>query len=1349
LIDISPDDNLPSPVVRTIQRRTPGVLAPLSAAQELVWLQAQLAPNLPIHNETITVHRKGTLDVSALESSLNEIIRRHEAWRTTFDLIDGELCQIVQPHSAILVLFVDLRGVAASERDAEAVRVVSEDVCKPFDLKKGPLWRAKLLSLADDEHRLCLTVHRIIVDPVKAYQVFLRELRTLYAAFCEGKPSPLLELSIQYSDYAIWQRRQLRGKAMERHLAYWREQLAGELPALKWPWDRPRADVPTFRAAMRPVALPDALIRALKALGQQEDATQLMIFLAGFAVLLHRYTGQTDIILGTLAPRPRLKEVEGLLGCFLNPLVLRLDLAGNPTFGELVARVRGVVAAAEAHRDVPFGHLVKALQLQRDASRNPLFQIMLSLESPTSMPDSAWNLTWSDTTSGASNLDFHLELLEGPDRVAGRITYNADLFEWGTIERVDEHWQTLLDAAAANPGRRTAELPVMTDRERHQMVIDWNATGHPHRQATIHQLFESRVDQTPHAIAVVFENQRRTYRELNARANQLARSLRKLDVGPEALVAVFMERSLEVVVALLGILKAGGAYLPLAPADPKERLGMLLESAAPVVLITQERLMPKLPQLPQSAPRVVLIDGDRDLISREDTENLLANTGPENLAYVLYTSGSTGAPKGVQVEHGSVVNVLTSFERELGFGAEDVMVATTTLSFDIAGLEIFLPLITGARLEVARHEVARDPTQLASLLLRSHATAMQATPTTWEMLLADGWRGVPKLRMLCGGETLTPERARQLLVLGDGLWNVYGPTETTIWSTTYRVNGREVHRVPIGRPIANTLVLLLDESLNPVPLGVPGEIYIGGEGVARGYLNQPLLTTARFMPTPSAAEAGGRQYKTGDLGRYLPDGNIEFLGRLDDQVKIRGFRIEIGEIEAALIRHPAVRQTAVRYEEGPAGKRLVAYLVFTDELWPSSESLRAFLGSRLPDYMIPVHFIVLDTLPMTAGGKIDRRRLAASGPLLATQRAFVAARSATENALTRLWEEALQLDKVGIDDNFFNLGGHSLLAVRLFTRIGLAFGKKPPLSTLLQAPTIRQLAAVLDQMQTPRLRTAVVSMRSGSSSRPFFCVHGIGGGVLCLTELANQLGPDQAVFGLEASDHGDETDPPLSVDAVAARYLSDMRRVAPQGPYCVGGYSAGGVVAFEMAQQLRAQGEEVAILAILDGALFEHKYLLSGARRLIPFVRNVPYWLMDDLLRSDREQLTGRVRSKIRLMKARADGLFGGANARAADIRDVLGMWGLPDQYRRSLESWQQALDSYAPQAYPGRVTLFRARAGPLFRFYPPDMGWGRVAAGGVDVRVVPGSHETMLTQPYVSVLGRQLTACLAQVPGS
>jgi amino acid adenylation domain-containing protein len=1035
---------------------------PLSFAQERLWFLDRLEPGSSAYNLVNALRLSGRLDVQALAASLAAVVRRHTVLRTIFAATDAGPVQQVQPASVPPLPLCDLSLLPPGAREREARRWLGEAADQPFDLARGPLVRSLLLRLSPEEHAVVLAVHHIASDGW-SMGVFVREVAALYAAFAQGLPSPLPELPIQYSDFAVWQRRHLQGETLAAQLAYWRERLAA-LPALDLPTDRPRRPVQSFRGSRVPVVVPGRLAAAVTALGQEERATVFMTLLAAFFVLLHRYSGQDDFAVGTPHANRDRAEIEPLIGFFVNTLTLRTDTAGAPGFRVLLGRTRGVAVGAFAHRELPFEKVVEELRPERDLARSPLFQVMFILQNAGSGPLELPGLTLAPhgVEGTTAKFELTLSLAETANGLAGMLEHNTNLFDSTTAERMAGHFVRLLDSVAETPERPIGELPLLAPTEESQLLLGWNDTARPWSTTLlVHELAAAQARRTPEAVAVSQGSTAVTYRELEARSNQLARRLRRLGVGPEVRVGLCLERTPEMVVALLGILKAGGAYVPLDPSHPAERLGLMIADSAMPVLVTEEALLGSLP--PHAAADVCL-DRDAEQIASERAAPLGGWAGEESLAYVIYTSGSTGRPKGVQLPHRAVANFLLAMAERPGLGAGDVVPALTTISFDIAGLEIYLPLVVGSRVEMVGREEVADGRLLAARLADCGATVVQATPATWRLLLDAGWGGIPGLRILCGGEAVPRDLAEALLACGAELWNVYGPTEAAVWSAAGEVAFGS-GPVLLGEPIANTCFYVVDRSLQLVPVGVPGELWIAGNGVARGYLARPDLTAERFVPDPFASVPGQRLYRTGDLVRYRPGGALEFLGRLDHQVKIRGFRIELGEIEAALALLSGVRQAVVVVREDGGERRLVAYLVVDDAGGPAVASLRELLRRSLPEYMVPSAFVTLESLPLTPSGKVDRRALPLpEAPALAVER-YVAPEGLAANMMAEIWAEVLGVERVGAEDNFFDLGGHSLRATQVTSRIRDALGVEVPLQRLFETPTVRGLTAAVEEQR--------------------------------------------------------------------------------------------------------------------------------------------------------------------------------------------------------------------------------------------------------------------------------------------
>ncbi|HLA75266.1 MAG TPA: amino acid adenylation domain-containing protein, partial [Gammaproteobacteria bacterium] len=1038
-------DTEQAPPLTPRARNTP---PPLSFAQQRLWFLEQWEQGSAAYNICDAARLSGVLKVDILERALSEIVRRHEVLRTTFKSIEGTPVQVIHPATPLNLPLIDLRLLPRPQREAEVLRMAGEAARQLFNLDQGPLLRVTLLRVDEHEHVLLLTIHHIIFD-IWSRKVFRRELHTLYEAYLQGRAAPLAELPIQYADYAYWQREWLQSGLQAQQMAYWKERLGGALPVLELPADYPRPAQQTFNGALVSRVLPDALSQALLHLGQREGATLFMTLLAAFKALLHRYTGQHDIIVGTpIANRSRI-ETEGLIGFFLNTLALRTDVSGDPSFTELLIRVREQALQAYDHQDLPFERLVEELQPTRDPSHSPLFQVMFVLQNDVQQSVGLPGVTFTplEVDNHTAKFDLTVFVIESGRRLTTHFEYNTDLFSEQTVAPWLDHWQTLLEGIVADPAQRLSELPLLSAPERHRLLVEWNPWPPFPTEQTLAGLFEAQVERTPHAIAVAFEDRVLSYDELNGRANQLAHRLRALGVGPEVLVGLCMERSLELVVGLLGILKAGGAYVPLDPGYPKERLAFLLEDTGVRVLVAQQRLVA---QLPAHRARVLCLPSAA--LEEESRANPVSGVRPDHLAYVMYTSGSTGTPKGVAVPQRAVARLVTHTDY-VTLGPEQVFLQFAPLAFDASTFELWGALLNGGKLVVFP---PHTPTlaELGTTLQARRITTLWLTAGLFHAMVDEqlwAFQGVRQL--LAGGDVLSVPHVQRFLAAHPGcrLINGYGPTENTTFSCCYTIPPHAAlgRAVPIGRPIAHTQAYILDAYCHPVPIGVFGELYLGGAGLARGYHNRPELTAEKFIPHPFSPDPSARLYKTGDLARYLPDGNIEFLGRTDHQVKIRGFRIELGEIEAVLSAHPSIKEAVViAREDTPGDKRLVAYLAASPA--PSSQELRNYLMARLPEYMLPAIFVILDALPLTPNGKLDRKALPAPGATQAGP-SYTAPRDNLELQLSKIWERLLRVPAVGIHDNFFELGGHSLLAVRLVAQIEKIWGKNVPLATLFQA----------------------------------------------------------------------------------------------------------------------------------------------------------------------------------------------------------------------------------------------------------------------------------------------------------
>ena len=1064
-------------VIASVDR---GQILPLSFSQQRLWFLDQFESGSSFYNMPSAARLNGRLDVVAMTRTLNEIVRRHEALRTTFASVDGTPVQRIAASLQVALPLTDLSELPAAEREATALSLAQNEAETPFDLAAGPLLRAALIRLAPQEHIIVLTLHHIVSDGW-SMGVLVGEIAALYGAFVQGLRSPLPELAIQYADFAHWQREWLSGDVLERQLGYWRAQLAQAPTLLSLPTDRPRPPVQSYNGATLPFMVPADVAAGLHALGQKTQTTLFMTLAAAFNVLLSRYAGQSDICIGTpIANRSR-RELESLIGIFVNTLVLRTRVDAEASFDAVLQQVRATTLDAYAHQDLPFEQLVDAVKPERHTSHAPLFQAMLVLDNtPTGVLELPELILQPVEASDASaKFDLTLSVLQGGEQLSAAFEYNTDLFDGATIERMARHFQRLLASIVADPACPVGMLAMLDAAEQRQLLLEWNDTAQAYPQGqAMHQWFEEQAARAPERTALVCEGATLTYAELNGRANRLAHHLRAQGVGPDVSVGICAERSPEMVVGLLAILKAGGAYVPLDPAYPRQRLAYMLEDCAPALLLTQRHLLER---LPVAAVPVFCLDRDWHQLDACPDDNPACATLPEHLAYVIYTSGSTGQPKGAGVAHAGIANRLQWMQQAYGMTPADRVLQKTPFSFDVSVWEFFWPLAQGATLVMAKPGGHQDPQYLAGLIAGQGVTIVHFVPSMLEAFLggADTLSCAGLRHVMCSGEALPYELQQRFFArfAHTQLHNLYGPTEASVDVTAWTCQRDGALRiVPIGRPIANISTYIVDAQLQPAPVGVAGELYLAGVGLARGYLGRADLTAEKFLPHPFSAAPGARWYRTGDLARYLADGGIEYLGRIDQQVKLRGLRIELGEIEAALMALPAVREAAVLAREDVAGdKRLVAYLVAREgaakaelEAELATTALRAALLRTLPDYMVPAHFMVLDSLPLSPNGKLDRKALPAPD-LSARSREYVAPRTPTEIVLAALWAEVLKLDRVGVHDNFFDLGGHSLLATQLMSKLRNAFAVELPLRALFEAGSVDALAQRIDQEQQERV----------------------------------------------------------------------------------------------------------------------------------------------------------------------------------------------------------------------------------------------------------------------------------------
>ena len=1307
----------------------------LSPMQQGMLFHSIYSPNSGDYFEQSLFTINGDLNVAAFEDAWQLVLERHPILRTSFLWEDLEKpLQVVYRQVNLPLAKHDWRNLPAEEQAHELESFIKEDRNQDFLLSNAPLIRLALFRLKDEEYKFLFSRHHVVLDRWSR-SLLLKDLFAAYHALSEGK-EPSLKVTRPYVDYISWLGKQ-DANAAER---FWRNSLAGftEPTSLEIGGKTDHGVDGTERYSEQRIQLSEEITAKLSEFARQHRLTLNTVVQGAWALLLSRYTGKDDVVFGaTVAGRPaELAGVESMVGLFINTLPVRVRM---PASMRVLPWLKELQAQQGELQQFEYSSLLD-IQGWSDVPRGvPMFESILVFENlPVGSSYQAANngVEFRDDRGVGSTTGYPLTLYVNPGRrLAVKMVYDLTRYTDDAVRNLLTHFQAVFENLPSAGDTAISSVPLLTESEQKQILIDWNNTQTDfERRGNVVKLFEHQASSTPSATAISCQHQQLTYAELNARANQLAKHLRSSGVGPETVVGICLDRSLEMVVGLLGILKASAAYLPLDPELPKERLAFMMEDAGVRAVVTESRLSK---ELPLHQAKIVAVDEDHEDISSQTTENLDSAVIDESLAYVIYTSGSTGKPKGVQVSHAALANFLNSMRRRPGISNSDVLLSVTTLSFDIAGLELYLPLTVGARLVVARRNETSDGEALARLISQSGATLMQGTPATWRLLIESGWKGEAKLRILCGGEALPKDLATQLLERGAELWNLYGPTETTIWSTLKQISA-PVDEITIGKPIANTQIYILDQQLQPVPIGVAGELHIGGEGVARGYLNQPELTAEKFVPDPWAA--GQRLYKTGDLARYRADGNIEYIGRLDDQVKIRGFRIELGEIETVLREHGSVRNVVVVEREG----KLVAYVVATEEqssdrakLW---SELRNLIKSRLPEYMLPAIFVELDALPLTSSGKVDRRKLPTpdqARPDL--QQAYVAPRDRVEEQLATLWAHLLKLKSVGVHDNFFELGGHSLLAARLFAQIENRFGKHVPLATLFQSPTIEQLATVLRDSRE-RSWSSLVAIQPEGSRQRLFCIHAAGANVLIYRPLSRHLGNEQPVYALQAQGL-DGSQPLKTVEEMAAHYIKEMRVFQPEGPYHLLGASFGGLVIYEMAYQLSRQNQKVGLVGMLNTNCPVYTLGKRIASHVVHLREHGPRYYGSAVIKG----LTRRIN---RYVPVPTSGPSGNGLPRELEIRQVLEADRDRDEALvRTVSAILRAEEVYDPtgRLYPGKVTLFRA-IDTKQDFHDNRLGWRNLAQGGVEVYDVPGTHTSMREEPNVAVLVEKLKPCLEKV---
>ena len=1322
---------------------------PLSFAQQRLWFLNQLLPGSNAYNLPAEMVIDARISITAFQQALSEVMRRHEALRTSFTLAGSQPVQRVSAPAPLELPLVDLRGLKPDEQVAIAERLQQESALRPFDLETGPLVRAKLVLTNEQEYLFLLNMHHIVSDGW-SMGVLLHEVESLYPAFAQGLPSPLPELEVQYSDYAQWQRDWLQGDTLKEEVSFWRQQLEGAPTLLDLETDHPRQLMRKLRGAQHPIIFSEEVSHWLREFHRSEGATLFMTLMAGFHALLWRYTGQKDILIGTpIAGRSRV-ELEPMIGFFVNMVPIRTNFSTSPTFRELVNQVRDASLAAYTHQELPFDKLVEELQPKRSPGRNPIFQAILAFQNAAPQLSMAKvSLPAGAPMSADVKFDLEVHLRDTPDGVMGWFVYSPELFEPAFISRMVDHFQRLFEKAMLEPDSELSTLSLLDEAEYRQVVEEWNNTAAPVPDGCIHQIFEQEVARRPDAIALDSQDEQITYRELDERANRLARRLRADGVTTETFVGVMVDRSPELVVSLLGIAKAGGVYVPLNLSDPAKRVEFILEDAGVETLVTTTTT--NVEALTDKTLTLVYVDQ----LAEELSSDVKANVAEDNLAYLMYTSGSTGIPKGVGITHRNIIGFVKT-ANFANFSAEETFLHLAPISFDASTLEIWGALLNGARL-VIYPPALPSLSELGELVARTQVTTLFLTTGLFHQFVDSNVTNIGAVRqLLTGGDALSPALLQKGLeqIENVSIVNCYGPTESTVMACAYPVErDRVTTSVPIGRPVSNTRLYVINTT-RPAGIGERGELFIGGHSLGRGYHNRPDLTAERFIPDQFGPQPGARLYQTGDAARYMNDGLLQFLGRVDDQVKISGFRIEPREIEAVLSTHPGLRTALVIVREETAGQKfLVAYYVPHTETSAEgdnmtavgSDELRAYLKERLPEYMVPAVYVPLESVPLTAHGKVDRNALPA--PTVSLSRAgreYIAPQNDLQQQLVDIWEELFKIHPIGVTDNFFELGGHSLQMIMLVARVEERLGKRVAMAELFDDPTVEHLAGLIGHGKENLLQSLLVPMRPEGTQPPFFGPHASGGNVWCYKELVRYIGEDQPFFGIQPREAEDgmavyHTD----VEAMAADYVQAVRGYQPEGPYWLGGWSMGGAIAFEMARQLQQQGQEIAMVALIDTGVPEAEeseynwaVLLSifALDLGLPksYIERAPGW-------TPKPQM-------VELRKLWVDA------RRAGVVPSEMTLV----EFRKLFDTFKiyaNATRRYNPQPYNGRVTLFlpandfstilvddrdSAKHKSKHARVDPVEGWGRLAAE-VDIYRIPGDHFSILYEPNVRILGEEL----------
>jgi len=1326
------------PVAANIAPRGPEVRElPLSFGQEELWFIDQLAPGMSVYNVPGALRLRGDLDADALGRALDALIARHEALRTRLVTVDdGRPQQVIDPPRAGTLAFDDLSGLDPAAREPALQKLVAAEVVRAFDLAAGPLFRARLVRLTAADHVLVIAIHHSVFDGW-SFALFIRELTALYREQATGQAADLPPLPIQFADYALWERERLQGTALDELIGFWRDRLDG-LATVQMPTDRPRPLLQTFEGDLQRRRVADRVLDGLRALSRREGTTLYVALLTAVQVLLHRYSGQDDITVGTASANRSRPELAGMIGYLVNALPIRTDTSGDPTFVELLHKVRTTTIEAYAHQDLPFAKVVEALRVDRDPSRSPLYQIVFTMTEETDEEVRAGDVTITvdsvEFLPAKVDLSFYAEVVGSHLRIG--LSYAVALFDDDTARRMLEHLETLLDGIVADPDRRLSELPLLTPAEIERELVTWNATDVTYPVMCLHQQFEAQMERDPGATAAALGHERWRYAELNGYANQIARALHERGVARESIVGVSMPASLRRLATVLGIMKAGAGYVPLDPDLPANRLAYMIEDAGTAVIVADTA---STATLPSSAAEIMNLDQEWHAVTAHSVDNPDYPVTPDNVAYIIYTSGSTGRPKGVVIEHASVVNYICGWIELLSVGPGDRWLQFASLNFDASVMDMFVTLCSGATAILGTRETLHSPPRLAEMMRRQRVTGACLPPAVLHLMTG---QDLPDLRLLTSaGDELSTELARNWLRPGLRLFNGYGPTEATCGTTSMELDETTLPP-PIGMPTPNCKAYVLDAHLNPIPLGAAGELHVGGPCLARGYLNQPELTAQRFIPDPFSDDPGARLYKTGDFVRRLRNGSILFVGRIDGQVKIRGLRVELGEIEAVLASHPAVAQVHIKTADDAAGQpQIVGYVRLVPDARATPDDLRVHLASRVPAYMVPAHLVLLDFFPLTPSGKIDSRALPV--PDTAPASSCTAPRSLIETLLVDAYSTLLGNPRIGIDDSFFDVGGNSLQAMKLVTQLHAELAIDLDVTAIFLAPTPRQLAALLrdrfdledvelsdeldaseltapsEENATPADRgSSLIELTSGNGEAPLFLFHAISGTASAYTSLARELGDTYKVYALEAAGLTRGSTAITSLDEMLSSYLMAIRAAQRHGPYRLAGWSMGGQLAFEVTRRLEELGERVELLVLIDAPFYgapEHQRQPTKSIMAGLFVASTSHLLG---LTSEHGAFADPSPDHDHLgwLAAQLDGGAGNLDVVRADIER---------RFEVYKANWQVTV-GYCPTATVRAPTIIASADGS------PDWSsdWTAKIDGQVEILRIRGGHYTVLDAP-------------------